>query len=64
MVKVDNWRTKEVTMGMGKDVKDTKQLSGEASQTAAEKSMNSTTEYSTANNPQGGGALGGKNSGL
>jgi len=62
-MKIKNLRTMEVTTGSGKDVKDTNQLKGAATQTAAEKSMNSTTEYGTAGST-GGGNLGGKNAGL
>lgn len=55
-----NLRSMAVTTGMGKDVKDTSQLSGQVSQTKAWKEKNSTTQYETsAPDP---GPLGGKGS--
>lgn len=51
-------RNMEVTTASGVDVKDTKQLSGEAKEGAGWNAMNQTKQYKTSN--PGFGALGGE----
>lgn len=52
-----NLRTMVITTGSGKDVKDTKQLSGEAKDSLSGK--NELKEYSTSGSPTGPGPWGG-----
>jgi len=51
MPKTDNLRTMEITTSSGKDVKDTKQLSGEASDSLTGKNV--TKEYTTGSTSTG-----------
>jgi hypothetical protein len=52
----------KITPDMGKDVRDSSTLGGEASSTPAQKATNETVQYSHEKGSYGPGSLGGENS--